>query len=114
MSAKLFAKKYLTNVKWPTKKVSEKELWDVSGILKDRLNENLKFDVRPLKKIKDGRVAKKGSTTTTANKMVVETLSQWIIVDIQELHNYIMNHRIREINLEDIIKNLDWNIIIEK
>jgi hypothetical protein len=43
-------KKYLTNVKWPTKKVSEKELWDVSGILKDRLNENLKFDVRPLKK----------------------------------------------------------------
>ena len=46
--------------------------------------------------------------------MVVETLSQWIIVDIQELHNYIMNHRIREINLEDIIKNLDWNIILDK
>lgn len=49
MSAKSFAKNHLTNVTWPSKDVSKNELWDVSGILKDRSNEVLRFDVRPLK-----------------------------------------------------------------
>jgi len=33
-----FIKKHLTKVKHATKKQKEKELWDVSGILKNRLN----------------------------------------------------------------------------
>lgn len=114
MSAKSFAKNHLSNVKWPSKDVSKNELWDVSGILKDRLNEVLRFDVRPLRKQPDGRTAKKGRTTTAANKIVVETLSQWIILDTEELHTYIIANKLREVHLEDIIEKLEWNIILEK
>ena len=39
MAAKSFAKNHLTNVTWPSKEISKNELWDVSGILKDRLNQ---------------------------------------------------------------------------
>ena len=42
-----FIKKHLTKVKHATKKQKEKELWDVSGILKNRLNQKLKYDLRP-------------------------------------------------------------------
>ena len=114
MSAKSFAKNHLTNVTWPSKDVSKNELWDVSGILKDRSNEVLRFEVRPLKKQKDGRTAKRGRTTTTANKTVVETLTQWIIVDIEELHKYIIANKLREVHIEDLIEKLEWNIILEK
>jgi len=114
MSAKSFAKNHLTDVTWPSKDVSKNELWDVSGILKGRLNEGLRFDVRPLRKQQDGRTAKKGRTTTTANKMVVETLSQWIIVDVEELHKHIIANKLREVHLEEIIEKLEWKIILEK
>ena len=40
--------KYLDQVTHATDEQKEKELWDVSGVLKDRLNENLKFDIRPI------------------------------------------------------------------
>ena len=114
MSAKIFAKKNLTNVTWPSKDVSKKELWDVSGILKGRSNEVLRFDVGPITKQKDGRTGKRGRTTTTANKMVVETASQWIIVDIEELHRYIIINRVKEVHIADLIEKLETNIILEK
>ena len=53
-----FIKKYLTNVKQATKKQKEKELWDVVGILKNRLNEKLKYDLRPYNIDNQGRDVK--------------------------------------------------------
>lgn len=94
----------------PTIKQKKEELWDVSGILKDRSNQEFKFDLRPLNK----DLSKKGSFKTKADKMVFETVSEWILVDIEELHNYIKQHELKVVELEDLISKLDWNIILPK
>jgi DNA topoisomerase IA len=88
----------------------KEELWDVSGILKDRSNQEFKFDLRQLNK----DLSKKGSFKTRADKMVFETVSEWILVDIEELHNYIKQHELKVVKLEDLISKLDWNIILPK
>jgi len=94
----------------PTIKQKKEELWDVSGILKDRSNQEFKFDLRPLNK----DLSKKGSFKTKADKMVFETISEWILVDIEELHNYIKQHELKIVELEQLISKLDWNIILPK
>jgi len=104
MSVKTFAERYLKQARFPTEATRKKQLWDVSGILKDRYNERFKFDVRPLKKQKDGSTAKKGSTRSKADKIVMETLSQWYIIDRIELHNYIFKNKTTVLHIENIIK----------
>lgn len=93
-----------------TSKQKKEELWDVSGILKDRSNQEFKFDLRPLNK----DLSKKGSFKTKADKMVFETTTKWILVDIEELHLYIKKNKLKIIKLEELISKLDWNIIILK
>jgi len=93
-----------------TSKQKKEELWDVSGILKNKSNQEFKFDLRPLSK----ELSKKGSFKTKADKMVFETTSKWILVDIEELHSYIKQHQLKVVELEDLISKLDWNIIILK
>ena len=39
----------LTDITYATQNQRQKELWDVEGILKNRLNQKFKFDLRPLK-----------------------------------------------------------------
>jgi hypothetical protein len=99
----------LISIKYPTE-IEKKELWDVSGILKDRSNQEFKFDLRPLNE----DLSKKGSFKTRADKMVFETTSQWILVDIEELHTYIKQHELKVVELEDLISKLDWNIVLSK
>ena len=99
----------LISIKYPTE-TEKKELWDVSGILKNRSNQEFKFDLRPLNK----DLSKKGSFKTKADKMVFETISEWILVDIEELHNYIKQHKLKVVELEQLISKLDWNIILSK
>jgi hypothetical protein len=99
----------LISIKYPTE-TEKKELWNVSGILKNRSNQEFKFDLRPLNK----DLSKKGSFKTKADKMVFETTSKWIIVDIEELHNYIKQYGLKVVELEDLISKLDWNIILPK
>jgi len=114
MSVKKFAKLYLSSARFPSDKVKKSQLWDVSGILRDRFNQRFKFDVRPLRPQKDGSSAKKGSLKTKADKIVMETLSQWYIIDKEELHNYIIKNKTRVLHIEDIIKELEWTVILEK
>ena len=38
----------------------------------------------------------------------------WILVDTQELIKYMKAYGLKEINLEELIKNIDWNIILPK
>ena len=99
----------LISIKYPTE-TEKKELWNVSGILKNRSNQEFKFDLRPLNK----DLSKKGSFKTKADKMVFETISEWILVDIEELHNYIKQHKLKVVELEQLISKLDWNIILPK
>jgi oligoribonuclease NrnB/cAMP/cGMP phosphodiesterase (DHH superfamily) len=99
----------LSSVTLANKNQRQKELWDVEGVLKDRLNQKFKFDLRP---IKDN--VKIGSFKSKADKMVFDMKNEYVIVDLEELTKYIKENNIKEVNLEDLISKLDWNIILSK
>ena len=99
----------LTDVEYATDVQKKKELWDVQGILKDRLNQKLKFDLRPLKN--DSKV---GSLNTKADKMVFDMIKEYVIVDIEELHKHLKQRNTRKVYLDNLILELDWNIVLAK
>jgi superoxide dismutase len=96
----------LSNVKHATKNQREKELWDVEGILH---NQTFKFDLRPLK-----NNAKAGTFRTKANKIVYDIKDEYIVVDVDELHNYLKHDNKKVVYLDDLLKNLEWNIRLQK
>ena len=100
---------FLEDIKKATAVQKKTELWDVEGILKNRLNQKLKFDLRPIK-----NNAKIGSFKTKAHKMVFDMNNEYIIVDVEELHQYIKQNNLKDIQLEELISKLDWNITLPK
>ena len=102
---KTFERK-LKKVNFPSKQQKLKELWDVEGILH---NQPFRFDLRPIKN--NGKV---GSFKTKADKMVFDIKDQWVIVDIEELHQYLRENKLKEVDLQSLISKLDWNIILPK
>lgn len=92
----------------------KKQLWNVEGIIRGRLNQKLKFDTRPILKLNDNQIGKKGSFTTKADKIVFEYKNKWVIVDIEELHKYIKDNRKTTIEVKELLDNLEWNIILNK
>ena len=104
----------LNDIVRPSKQQEKKELWNVSGILKKNSNQHLKFDVRSMFQISNGQVGKKGKITSKADKIVFETYKDWIIIDVIELHTYIKEHKLKIVQLEDLISKLEWNIILPK
>jgi hypothetical protein len=99
----------LVDINYANNSQRKKELWDVEGILKDRLNQKLKFDLRPLK---DN--AKIGSFKTKADKMVFDMPKEYIVIDVEELQNYVKTNKIKKVHLQKLIFELDWNIVIKK
>ena len=99
----------LTDIQYATQNQRQKELWDVEGILKTRLNQKFKFDLRPIK-----NNIKIGSFKTKADKMVFNMKDKWIIVDIEELHSYVKTKNLKSIQLENLLSKLEWNIILPK
>lgn len=106
--------KYLDQITYATDEQKEKEFWDVSGVLKDRLNENLKFDIRPMFKHTTGEPAKKTSIHTKADKLVIEEISNWVVLDIKEVIQYIKKNKKTTLRIENLLKELEWNIVIPK
>ena len=96
----------LKEVNFPSKQQRLKELWDVEGILH---NQKFKFDLRPIK-----NNIKIGSFNTKADKMVFDMKDKWIIVDIEELHKYLKENDMKNVHLESLISDLDWNIVLNK
>ena len=96
----------LSNVKYPSQNQKNKELWDIEGVLNNQL---LKFDLRPLK-----NYAKGGSFKTKADKIVYDVKDQFIIVDTEELHQYLKDNRSKVVHLWELISKLEWNIILPK
>ena len=96
-----------------TPKQQKNELWDVSGIIKGRSNQQFKFDLRPMTRQGDD-IGKIGKTDTKADKMVFEFKDKFIIVDLPELHKYIKENKLQKVYLQDLISKLDWNIILPK
>jgi hypothetical protein len=103
----------LSSVSYATTKQKEKELWDVEGILKNRLNVKYKFDTRPIKKHGD-YFGKLGNTKSKADKMVFKINKDYLIIDVKELHSYIKKNKLNKVHLQNLIKNLEWNICVVK
>ena len=101
---------YLTEIKYPTKK----EHWNIGGVLKNKSNQYLKFDVRNMFHLPDGLLGKKGHTSSNADKMVFETENAWLILDIPEICRYVKKHRLKIVYLEKLMTELEWNISIPK
>ena len=102
--------KYLEEITYPTKP----EGWHIQGRIKNKSNQILKFDVRGMSPSQNVQIQKPGTTATKADKMVFETIDEWIIVDLEELHQYIKSKTLQIIPLEDIINSLNWNIFLSK
>tara|TARA_R100000406_G_scaffold56222_1_gene38577 strand:+ start:1996 stop:2322 length:327 start_codon:yes stop_codon:yes gene_type:complete len=99
---------YLTDIQYPKQKTS----WNIAGTLKGK-NSFFKYDVREMQQLSSGEWAKTGDTSTKAEKMVFEAEKDWLIIDIEELHNYLKITKQRIVYLEEL-KNLDWNMVIKK
>lgn len=103
-----FVKEYLTNIKW-----QDNEDWQVEGNIKRLSNQYLKFNISFLKNFND----KKGKlidSKSEADKVLFEDDQNWILVDTKELIKYMKDHSLKEVKLEELIKNIDWNIILPK
>ena len=99
----------LLAVNYPTSNQQKHELWDVEGIIKKHSNQKFKFDLRPLK-----NNIKKGFFKTKADKMVFDIKDHYIVVDVEELHEYLKDKELKMVYLEELISKLDWNIILLK
>tara|TARA_R110000772_G_scaffold252620_1_gene368075 strand:+ start:308 stop:652 length:345 start_codon:yes stop_codon:yes gene_type:complete len=109
-------KSFINNIIEPvfaTEEQKEKEIWDVEGRLKNG-NQSFKFDIRPLKAINNDRSEKIGYFNTKADKIVFEAINQWIIFDTKELHEHIEFTGKRDFNIQELLNNLTWNLIINK
>jgi|TARA_R110000796_G_scaffold4210_1_gene15934 oligoribonuclease NrnB/cAMP/cGMP phosphodiesterase (DHH superfamily) len=99
----------LSEVTLANKNQRQKELWDVEGVLKNRLNQKLKFDLRPIKNNN-----KVGSFKSKADKMVFDIKDQYIILDTEELNQYIKENNVKDVHLQNLISKLEWNIVLPK
>jgi hypothetical protein len=104
-----FANSCLEEITYPSKA----ESWHVQGMLKNKSNQIFKFDVRPMK-VNNNRLEKQGYFKSKADKMVFDTKDEWVIVDIEELYQYLKENKIKEVYLQSLISKLDWNIILPK
>jgi len=105
-----FVNQCLENATYPEKPT----YWHVQGILKNKSNQIFKFDVRGMQKQQENRLEKKGNINSNAEKMVFETGLEWIILDNEELNNYVIKHNLKDILFEDLLENLEWIIRFKK
>lgn len=98
--------KLLSNVKHATQNQKQNELWDVEGVLH---NQTFKFDLRPLQ-----NNAKQGSFITKADKIVYDMKDEYIVVDVEELHNYLKEDNKKVVYLNDLLTKFEWNIVLQK
>jgi hypothetical protein len=103
-----FANEYLSDIKW-----NDSEDWQVEGIIKNLSNQYLKFNIQFLKDFTD----KKGkliNSKSQSDKVLFENDKEWILIDTQELIKHMKQHNLKEIKLEYLLSNIDWNIILPK
>jgi hypothetical protein len=100
----------LKDIKYPNKE----EGWDIEGVLYQQTNKPYKFDLSPMQKFKDNSVGKIGKFDSKAEKIVFNFTDKWVILDTDEIHQYIKKCKTKSFILEDLISKTDWNIIISK
>ena len=95
--------KYLNEIEYP----KQKEDWNIAGIIKGQ-NAFYKFDVKDLKKINQEHSFCINSINNKADKIVLENLKEWVILDIKEINKYVINQKKKDYNLNDLINNDQW------
>ena len=100
---------HLTAIEYPKEKTS----WNISGIIKGQ-NAFYKFDVKDMFELPDGTPAQKGRLDSKADKMVLEMDNKWVILDIEELHQYVKKNKLKKVYVNDLISKLNWNIMLKK
>jgi len=101
--------KNLTSIEYPKEKTS----WNIAGIIKGQ-NAFYKFDVRDMFALPDGTPAQKGRIDSKADKMVLEFEDKWVILDLEELHQYIKKNKLKKVYVNDLISKLEWTIFLNK
>jgi hypothetical protein len=101
--------KYLTEIKYPKEKTS----WNIAGMIKGS-NAFYRFDVREMFEMPDGTPAQSGRLDTQAQKMVIEGEKDWLILDLEELHEYIRREKKTKVYINDLISDLEWTIFLPK
>ena len=101
--------KHLTGIEYPKKKTS----WNVAGIIKGQ-NAFYRFDVRDMFTLPDKGPAQSGRLDSQAQKMVFEGKKEWLILDLEELHEHIRREKKTEVYINDLISNLEWTIFLAK
>jgi hypothetical protein len=95
--------KYLNEIEHP----KQKEDWNIAGIIKGQ-NAFYKFDVKDLKKINQEHSFCTNSINNKADKIVLENLKEWVILDIKEINKYVINQKKKDYNINDLINNDQW------
>ena len=103
-----FVNKCLINVSW-----HENSSYQVEGLLKQS-NQYYKFDIRYLNDFPENKKGKLINSKSQADKVLFEDDKHWILVDTQELIKYMKISDLKQINLEQLLSNIDWNIILPK
>ena len=101
--------KCLTAIEYPKEKTS----WNIAGIIKGQ-NAFYRFDVRNMFKLSDGTPAQNGKLNTKAQKMVLEADKEWLILDLEELHQHIRKEKKSKLYINDLISELEWTIFLAK
>ena len=101
--------KHLTGIEYPKKKTS----WNVAGIIKGQ-NAFYRFDVRDMFTLPDKGPVQSGRLDSQAQKMVFEGKKEWLILDLEELHEHIRREKKTEVYINDLISDLEWTIFIAK
>lgn len=101
--------KHLTGIEYPKEKTS----WNIAGMIKGS-NAFYRFDVREMFEMPNGTPAQSGRLDTKAQKMVLEGKKEWLILDLEELHEYIRREKKTEVYINDLISDLEWTIFLAK
>jgi len=105
-----FSKNCLIDFTYPNKY----ESWHVQGMLKNKSNQIFKFDVRDMSKVSENKLEKQVKFNSKAEKMVFETITHWIIFDTEELNKYVKSTNKIDFNIDELLDNLSWNLILSK
>ena len=101
-----FVSKYIDNPVWNKYNYD----WQVSGFInKSNLsNQLLHIDIRKHKDFKNIKL------NTKADRILFDNEIKWILIDTEELMNYVKQNNIINVPLHDLISRLDWNITLSK
>jgi len=103
-----FVNECLTNITW-----HENSSYQVDGLLQQS-NQYYKFDIRYLNDFPEDKKGKLINSKSQADKVLFEDDINWILVDTQELIKHMKAYSLKEVKLEELIKSIEWNIILPK